>query len=342
MDKVILLNNQVVFEIVVHNTGDVKLSDVIVSENPQNGLKYVSWYDNSALWRYNGDLTWSMNDILYPGEYTTFYVVFDFLKEGDMTNYVSVVSNATTVKSANATVNVVVPSLSVEKIALNKTIATGDKVMFEIIVHNDGGAVLNNVKVKEYSFAGLKYNSFIDYSGNWLFGDDLTWTYKNPLNPCESVGFYVIFNTTREGVFHNIVVANSSECENKYSNNSTINVYDESVEVSKICLTPMVIVGNQAVFEIKVQNTGVVPVSVLKLTEFSFDGLIYDHYVDYSNHWINDALSWILNTTLLPGDVSSLFVVFNTTNIGNFTNIVLVNKDVFDSNDLLSANSLEE
>ena len=55
--KVIVLNNPVVFEIVVRNTGDIKLSDVKVSENPHDGLKYISWYDNSALWRYNGDLT---------------------------------------------------------------------------------------------------------------------------------------------------------------------------------------------------------------------------------------------------------------------------------------------
>ena len=342
LDKVIMLNGQVVFEIVVRNTGDVKLSDVKVSENPQNGLKYVSWYDNSALWRYNGDLTWSLNGILYPSEYATFYVVFDALKAGNMTNYVTVQSNATPVKYANDTVKVVVPSLSVKKIALNRTVVTGDKIMFEIIVQNTGSAVLNNVKVKEDTFTGLRYNSFVDYSGNWVFNNgDLTWTYKNPLNPGESVGFFIVFDTLREGKFINIVVANSSESPNKFAN-ASVDVFDISVDAQKITLTPLVIVGEQALFEIRVQNTAPVPLSVLKLTEYSFDGLIYDHYMDYSNIWINDALSWILNTTLLPGETASLYVVFNTTRAGNFTNIVLVNNDVPANNDLLSAKNLEE
>ena len=341
LEKVIVVNNQVVFEIVVHNTGDVMLSDVIVSENPQDGLKFVRWYDNSALWRYNGDLTWTLNGILYPGEYATFYVVFDALKEGDMTNYVGVQSNATPVKYANDSVKVVVPSLSVEKIALNKTVVTGDKVMFEIIVSNDGSAVLNNVKVREDAFNGLRYNSFVDYSGSWVFNNDMTWTYKNPLNPGDSASFIVVFDTLSEGKFINIVVANSSEGPNKFAN-ASVDVFDISVDAQKITLTPVVIVGEQALFEIRVQNTGVVPLSVLKLTEYSFDGLIYDHYIDYSNIWINDALSWILNTTLLPGDVASLYVVFNTTRAGNFTNIVLVNNDVPLNNNVLSANNLEE
>ncbi len=210
LDKVILLNNQVIFEIVVHNTGDVGLSDVIVSENPQDGLKYVSWYDNSALWRYNGDLTWSLNSILYPGEYATFYVVFDALKSGNITNHVSVVSNATPVKYANGSVEVLVPSLSVEKITLNKTVRVGEQVMFEIVVENDGSVV-----------TGLKYNSFIDNSGNWIFNNDMTWTYKNPLKSGESASFIVVFDTLELGDFINVITAESKEAPSKSARNTT-------------------------------------------------------------------------------------------------------------------------
>jgi hypothetical protein len=40
------------------------------------------------------------------------------------------------------------------------------------------------------------------------------------------------------------------------------------------------------------------------------------------NVWINDGMSWRLNTTLLSGEVMSLFVVYNTTKAGNITNII--------------------
>ena len=225
---------------------------------------------------------------------------------------------------------------------IKDNIANGAQATFEIVIHNTGNAPLTNMIVREYFSEGLIYDHFVDYLDLWTYNGDLTWTMNSKLVPGEYVGFFVTFNTTKDGVFTNIVVANSTECDNRFSNNVSVSVHNETVDIRQICLTPLVIVGEQAIFEITVQNTGKINIDKLKLSEFDFEGLIYDHYMDYLGHWINDGITWTLNTTLVPGEVTSLFVVFNTTRVGNFTNVVLANNDVLDTNELLSANSLED
>ena len=225
---------------------------------------------------------------------------------------------------------------------IKDNIVNGAQATFEIVIHNTGNAPLTNMTVREYFSEGLVFDHFVDYLDLWTYNGDLTWTMNSKLVPGEYVGFFVTFNTTKDGKFTNIVVANSTECDNKFSNNVSVNVHNETIDIRQICLTPLVIVGNQAIFEITIQNTGHVPITVLKLSEYDFEGLIYDHYMDYLGHWINDGITWTLNTTLVPGEVTSLFVVFNTTRVGNFTNVVLANNDVSDTNELLSANGLED
>ncbi len=221
LEKLLIINDQGVFEIIVQNTGDVELNDVTVSEVAHDGLKYSSWYDYSGLWRYNNDYTWTLNNILYPGEYASFFVVFDTTKTGEFTNYITAKSDKTPEKPANDTIKVVAPALSVEKITINRTVNVGEQVMFEILVQNTGNVVLNDVKVTETSFNGLKYNTFVDHTGNWKYNDDLTWTYKNPLNIGEYAGFFVVFDTSYAGDFINVVAAESKEVPSKNAENTT-------------------------------------------------------------------------------------------------------------------------
>ena len=337
----VVLNDQITFQIIIHNTGKFNLNNVKVTELIPEGLIYSHFVDYLNIWTYNGDLTWSSNSSIYPGEYVGFYVTFNTTKDGVFTNIVNVAANNTNDSSSNASFNVLKPDFTVEKILVEDNILNGNQATFGIVVHNTGNAPLTGVTVREYDFKGLVYNHFTDYLDIWTYNGDLTWTMNTELLAGEYVALFVTFNTTGEGNFTNIVAADSNECEEKFSN-ATVRVFNENIDISMICLTPLVIVGNQAIFEITIQNTGKIPISVLKLSEFDFDGLIYDHYIDYLGEWINDGLTWTLNTTLVPREVTSLFVVFNTTKEGNFTNIILANKDVFNTNRLLSANGLEE
>uniref|UniRef100_UPI00388D249E hypothetical protein n=1 Tax=Methanobrevibacter sp. TaxID=66852 RepID=UPI00388D249E len=107
LEKLLNINEQAIFEIIVHNIGDVELNGVTVSEIEHDGLKYANWYDHSGLWTYNNDFTWTLKDILYPGEYVTFFVVFDTIEIGEFINIVSAISEETPEKYANDTVEVI-------------------------------------------------------------------------------------------------------------------------------------------------------------------------------------------------------------------------------------------
>ena len=96
--------------------------------------------------------------------------------------------------------------------------------------------------------------------------------------------------------------------------------------VSKITLTPVVKIGDQVVFEIVVRNTGETVLTNVFVEESSYDGLIYDSFVD-NGLWtlsvVNGKNVWTLNKNLTVNEVVSLFVVFNSTVRGNFTNVVV-------------------
>ena len=327
LNDVVILGNQAIFEIIVTNTGNVVLNDVTVSEDSFTGLVYDSWYDNTGLWRENSRLKWNMISPLYTGEIVSFYVVFNTTSTGNFINVVSVDSNETGKKSANDNVEVIKPDFAVEKIALNRSVMVGEQVMFEIVVHNLGQVDLTNVVVREDSFSGLIYDSFTDYTGLWTKNRDLSWNLNTPLRAGEYAGFFVTFNTTAEGNFVNVVVADSNEIPNK-TDNDTVEVLNPSLDVQKITINRTVNVGEQVMFEIVVHNSGKVILNDVTVRENSFDGLIYDSFIDNYGLWTkNGDLSWTLNTPLYAGEYLSLFLVFNTTKGGTFTNVVSASSD---------------
>ena len=327
LNDVVILGNQAIFEIIVTNTGNVVLNDVTVSEDSFAGLIYDSWYDNTGLWRENARLKWNMISPLYTGEIVSFYVVFNTTSTGNFINVVSVDSNETGKKSANDNVEVIKPDFAVEKIALNRSVMVGEQVMFEIVVHNLGQVDLTNVVVREDSFSGLIYDSFTDYTGLWTKNSDLSWNLNTPLRAGEYAGFFVTFNTTAEGKFVNVVVADSNEIPNK-TDNDTVEVLNPSLDVQKITINRTVNVGEQVMFEIVVHNSGKVILNDVTVRENSFDGLTYDSFIDNYGLWTkNGDLSWTLNTPLYTGEYLSLFLVFNTTKGGTFTNVVSASSD---------------
>ena len=327
LNDVVILGNQAIFEIIVTNTGNVVLNDVTVSEDSFAGLVYDSWYDNTGLWRENARLKWNMISPLYTGEIVSFYVVFNTTSTGNFINVVSVDSNETGKKSANDNVEVIKPGFAVEKIALNRSVMVGEQVMFEIVVHNLGQVDLTNVIVREDSFSGLVYDSFTDYTGLWTKNSDLSWSLNTPLRAGEYAGFFVTFNTTAEGKFVNVVVADSNEIPNK-TDNDTVEVLNPSLDVQKITINRTVNVGEQVMFEIVVHNSGKVILNDVTVRENSFDGLTYDSFIDNYGLWTkNGDLSWTLNTPLYAGEYLSFFVVFNTNNAGTFTNVVSASSD---------------
>ena len=325
-EKIVLNGTQAIFEIIVRNTGDKRLHNVTVYEKfDDEGLVFNRIIDNSGLWIDNGDLTFTYNDVLYVGQISRFYVVFDTIKSGNFTNHVTAGSNESDNKTANDTVEVVVPEFEVNKISINKTVALGDQVVFEITVRNSGKVDLNNVFVEEYKYDGLTYVGWFDDTGMWIKNDGLFWSLNSKLSPREYIGFFVVFNATDVGNWTNVVVVGSDETPNKTAND-TVEVLKPELDISKIPINNVVTTGEEVIFEIVIRNTGQTALNDIVVKESSFDGLKYLGWYDDTGLWIkNDDLSWSLNSVLVPKEELGFFVIFNTSEVGNWTNFVVIN-----------------
>ena len=94
------------FKIIVTNTGDCALSDVSITEAPDDGLEYVSYKSESDGLSYsNGVFTY--NKELSVGDSIEFTVQYKTLKEGNFTNTVKVKSNGTDVINASNKTSVI-------------------------------------------------------------------------------------------------------------------------------------------------------------------------------------------------------------------------------------------
>lgn len=219
LEKSVVLGDEVTFEIIVHNTGNVNVDNVTIKESFFDGLEFVGFQDNSGFWEYNDNLSWTFNRFIAPGAYVYLFVTFKTTRSGNLLNVITSGN-----KTANDTVEVNKPQYEIEKIALNKTVYVGEQVIFEIVVHNSGKVAIDNITVVESSFVGLEYVGYLDATGRWL-NNGLSWTLSDALTPGEYTGFFVIFNTAGEGNFINLIT----------SSNLTAN---DTVEVLKNETTP--------------------------------------------------------------------------------------------------------
>lgn len=107
----------------------------------------------------------------------------------------------------NASVEVVKPKFSIEKVSDNKKTNVGDIVSFTIKYTNTGKLDLKGVYIKDNEYSnGLKYKSFKN-DGNWKFDGKDTWYYNGVLKPGESIDLVLYFIATTAGVHENTAVA---------------------------------------------------------------------------------------------------------------------------------------
>ena len=167
------------------------------------------------------------------GESYTFTIWFKTLTNGTLVNKVSLNAHAL-METLNATNRTTAykPNMTVEKIALNKTVYLGNQTSFTIVVRNTGDCDLGNVTVVEKSYIGLIFDSYVNSTGNWKRVGD-KFVLDGVLAKGANASFRVIFNTTVSGNFTNVVVANSNVTENKTTENKT-EVVPIRVNVTKV------------------------------------------------------------------------------------------------------------
>ena len=322
------VGNQTKFLIRVTNTGNWQTNSIVVSEVSYDGLIYHDYIADSS-WSFIGtkdNPKWKYLGNLNAGEHVEFTVIFNTTTPGNFTNIVTA-TNGNDTDTGNNTTHVMGYGIKVEKISLTPDVPIGDQTKFIIRVTNTGELNLTNVNVTEVKYEGLTYAGFEDSTGKWIFQDGSNkpmWIYKDTLLVGKSAEFTVIFNTTRIGNFTNIVTAGNNRTND--TGNNTTEVHRYGIKVEKITLTPDVPIGDQTSFIIRVTNTGDWELTNVNVTEKEYEGLVYDSFVDSTGKWIfqdgSDKPMWIYDGVLPIGASANFTVVFNTTKVGNFTNIV--------------------
>ena len=159
---------------------------------------------------------------------------------------------------------------------------------------------LSNITISEVSYDGLVFSHYIDELNHWIKNNDLSWNFNSTLHPGEYSGFFVVFNTTTNGTFVNVISSGNK------TSNDTVNVLKSSYTIEKIVTNSIVLIGDYVTFEIVVHNDGETNLENITITELAFDGLLYDSFIDYHEAWIKNDDLGLFHETLYCGQRRSI------------------------------------
>jgi len=246
------------FEIIVKNNGNIPLTNIIITEDEFKGLTYKD-YIKSSSWTYfliNGVNTWTLNHVLNPGETETLKVIFTAPDIGIYNN--TIFANATNVKNNYAKASVeVISNLVLEKLTLTERVYENDTVEFLITVTNMANGAASNVFIEDSDFSKfLEFIGWASQNGNWIFdNNNMKWNLADDLQSGESASIIVKFKALHTGELRNNATAginnqiiaysyNTTEVLHHHNNNNTVgngthnNTNDDDITVIEDPDTP--------------------------------------------------------------------------------------------------------
>ncbi|OWT32464.1 hypothetical protein BGI41_07525 [Methanobrevibacter sp. 87.7] len=117
----------------------------------------------------------------------------------------------------------------------------------------------------------------------------------------------------------------------EYQNLMLIRTKLESItsdfDVFKETVTSSVPIGNKTSFNIIVKNNGTISLNNVTVYETEYEGLKFNSWksnYSWTYKLVDDKPVWTLNRPLYVNETVTINVVFDTTELGNFTNVVIV------------------
>lgn len=208
LNKTVYLGNQTRFTIIVTNTGNSPLNNVVVAENIPEGLIFDSFTGKNWIKKGNDFI---YNGLLLGNQSANFTITFNTTKSGNFTNVVVAGDNNTN-GTANNTTTVYAPSLEVVKLINTPNVYLGNQTSFTVVVRNTGDCSLDNVWVVENIPEGLVY---VGFTGDKWVKKENKFIYTGSLAVGVSANFTIFFKTTKTGNFTNVVVAGADNVANK-------------------------------------------------------------------------------------------------------------------------------
>ena len=218
-------------------------------------------------------------------------------------------------------------SMSKEAI-INKTLYIGDTIDYRIVISNKGTSIVYDNWVEDNDHGdGLVYKSWRPEFGNWTYNAQMHRWYLDALEPGKSASIILTFGVTLEGLIINNAISGSGD-KNVSQSGAGVESHNPNMTVEKKTITPQVNVGDDAIFEIVVTNTGDVNLENVFVCESEYDsGLVYLDYVSKVGTWKHSTDKegrhvFTLQEVLEVEDFASFRVIFKTTKAGNFSNTV--------------------
>ena len=323
LEDVVYSGNKTSFKIIITNKGDIDLNNVFVQEIIPEELIYdtfigLNWIKNEDIFFYESSLG--------VGESVELIVIVNTTVSGNFTNNIVVGADGVNNLTANATVTVYTPNLTVREISNTPNVIVGNPVSFTVIVTNDGDCVLGDIYVSNVFPEGLIFTGF-EGDGWTKVGD--RFIYSGVLNPGESVSYTLYFNTTKSGIFIPEVIAGSNLTSNAtskaYSNNTTV-VVSPDIAISKVANQTQVKVGDLVSFAITVENTGEAVLNGIFVVDELPDGLEFVSFA--GDGWSKVGSSYYYSGSLAPGESISFTIVCKATEVCNVTNVATVFSDL--------------
>ena len=334
VNRTVTIGENVVFTIVVTNTGDCNLTDVFVEEKEHEGLEFVGYSDVEGKW------TTKDNKIFYLegklSKVASFNITFKTTKLGNLTNVVVAGSNKTENKTTNnnTTVNPICDVVITKKVNAS-SIFVNETVEWTIVVVNKGLSVAENVIVNDTLPKGVIIIGELPNGGKQV-GDNIIWELGN-LDMNEPVTLKFVTKITVEGNNTNLVSVNSTTPDsnetNNHANNTTVANPICDLVITKEVNATSVFVNDSVEWTITVINKGPSTARNVVVNDTLPEGLVIIKATPTGGiRFINETRIWEIGDLEVGKPVSLVLVTKILVN-GTFNNIVVANSTTPDSNE---------
>lgn len=268
------VGGQVTYTITVKNTGEVALTNIVITDprlNPAPG-NVIQDYGNTVLNPGDSLAPVTITYTIQPGDP-------DPLKNTATVHAIPVDSTTDITDSATASVNILLPGIQITKKVDNATPVVGQTVTYSITVMNTGELPLEKITVVDTKLG------------------DLSGLFKDTLAPGESqtVKIPIAITNQTEDPLTNIVTVTGNPVGSTDTvsdeDTATINVLKPGLTVTKVANTEVSKAGDKVIYTITITNTG-----ELRL----------------SNFMVKDSLLGLLASkkSLAPGESDILLITY--------------------------------
>ena len=322
----------VVWTITVKNNGFSNATGVKVDDVLPIGLKYLS-HDGDG--RYFAGL-WEIGD-LNKNETATLKITTQVTKADNITNVANVSSDD---EDYNKTDNIDNDTVHVKPyvdLKVTKTVSVGtakvsDRIVWTIVVKNNGFSNATGVKVTDNLVFGLK--DLVDNPSKGVYDHDSGMWDVGDLNCNESATLKITTLLIKAGNYTNVANASSDDedfNESDNVDNATVNVTGYvDLNVNKTVNIKTVKLSDIVIWTIVVKNNGLSNATGVNVTDKLPDGLKYLSH-DGFGRYDSQAGLWFIGD-LDANQLVSLKIITQAVKEGNITNVASATSDEVDFN----------